>query len=163
MNRKNIFSTLLFIIIMGCLSFIYAHKKSINNFTCQGQVNSFKGDVSYRARDQYTFSNGNGEIQTIGVYIDKNQKKEISYDIKFKYDRIGDEFNMLSTYSSLNSADANLLNDVVPDFYLYKDRGFRMIVSLYERKIYVFSTLGVPFILCINNDYGTKPRKGTLK
>lgn len=151
MNRKNTFTTLFFITIVGCLSFIYAHKKHINNFTCQGQVNSFKGSVSYRARDQYTFSNGNGEIQTVGFYINKDQKKEITYNIKFTYDIIGDDFYMFSTYSSLNSADANLLNDVVPDFYLYKDRGFRMIVSLYDKNTYVFSTLGVPFLVCTNN------------
>ncbi|TQI78146.1 hypothetical protein FHU10_1859 [Serratia fonticola] len=149
MKNKIVFFILLLIIISTpfLLDSWLEHRE--NNFSCRGKITFQKNNVKYLVQVKYIFQGSFGEVVTIGEYSELGQKpRVITQDLSFNYSRIGNEFTMVSTQSLLTESQAKILNSLVPDFYLYKDRGFRIEIHKQGKNGLVFTTASLPIFIC---------------
>lgn len=120
-----------------------------DHFTCSGKIVFSDENRNYSVHVKYIFDEGAGEVVTLGEYQDSNMtSRRLSQQLSFNYTHKGDEIVMLSTKSTLNDANARMLDSLVPDFYLYRDRGFRIRIFKQGESGYVFTTFGVPVFIC---------------
>jgi hypothetical protein len=120
-----------------------------DQFSCSGRIDFTDKKRNYTVQVKYIFNRGKGEVATIGEYNEVGQNSQrLIQQLSFDYTRNGRELVMLSTSSSLSDEQARMLNTLVPDFYLYKDRGFRIQIYRQGEFGYVFTTYGVPVFIC---------------
>lgn len=120
-----------------------------NKFSCSGRINFFDEVRTYSVQVRYSFNGGEGEVVTLGEYSEiEGVKLKISQQLSFNYTQNGNDIVMVSTGSTLNDNQARLLDTLVPDFYLYKDRGFRIRIYKQDDSSYVFTTYGAPIFIC---------------
>lgn len=120
-----------------------------NHFSCGGRIDFSDTRRNYSVQVKYTFDGGTGEVTTLGEYSEAGKmSRRLSQQLLFDYTYHGGEFVMLSTSSALSDTQARMLNTLVPDFYLYKDRGFRIRIYHQGDNGYVFTTYGVPVFIC---------------
>lgn len=119
------------------------------HFSCRGSVEMSDDKRFYTVQVKYSFDGGAGEVITLGEYSESGKRhRRISQRLLFNYTHNGDEFVMLSTNSALSDAQARMLSALIPDFYLYKDRGFRIRIYRQGNSGYVFTTYGIPMFIC---------------
>lgn len=120
-----------------------------DHFSCGGRIEFSDNQRTYTVQVKYTFDGGTGEVTTLGEYSDSGKRsRRLSQQLSFDYTHHGHELVMLSTSSTLSDVQARVLDSLVPDFYLYKDRGFRIRIYRQGDNGYVFTTYGVPVFIC---------------
>ncbi|ATM74964.1 hypothetical protein CRN79_03485 [Serratia fonticola] len=120
-----------------------------DHFSCWGRINFYEKNIEYSAQVKYTFNGGKGILNSRGelTYLGGRTRK-IHQNLIFKYTHSGDEIIMVSTQSALSDEQAKSLDNILPDFYLYKDRGLRIRIFNQGHNGYVFVTSGIPIFLC---------------
>ncbi|MFI8418244.1 hypothetical protein ACQKDS_17910 [Serratia sp. NPDC078593] len=120
-----------------------------NHFSCRGSVHYFKDDAQFTAHLKFMFNGGKGEVSSLGEFLEQGEKSQkISQSLKFNYTRTGDDMFLISTQSTLPDSLAKIMTNLVPDFYLYPDRGLRIHIYRQGNKGYVFMVDNIPSFIC---------------
>ncbi|WP_145561561.1 hypothetical protein [Yersinia bercovieri] len=150
MNGKN---TLMFFVFLTALAFSPYIAKMVydyhsDHFSCRGRINFIYNEVNFNVQVKYTFNGNEGEVAVVGELSKPGERPQrISQQLSFNYTHNGNEIVMLSTHSALSDDQARMLVSFVPDFYLFKDRGFR--IRIYQQGDgYVFTTFNIPVFIC---------------
>lgn len=150
MNAKV---SLLSIVIVSIITLSLYFVNRVDNyradhFSCQGKMEFNNENKKYSAQIRYIFDGGKGNVYALGEYSESGEvSKKIPQHVQFTYTRDGKEMIMVSKRTSLNDKQAISLNAFVPDFYLYKGRGFR--ISIFRQGDgYVFTSNGIPIFIC---------------
>jgi len=151
MFSKKMFLIILLVFIITALTFVVniSYNYHYDHFSCVGKIEFNKNDKKYFAQVKYIFDGGKGQIYALGEYSQPGQpNKKISQRLLFTYTRKNNEIMMLSKRSLLNDSQSRILNELIPDFYLYKDRGFRIKIFSLQGGGYVFTTYNLPVFIC---------------
>lgn len=150
MNSKKTLILLIFLIIIAFSPYIakLVHHYNLDHFSCRGRINIINDGTNFNAQAKYTFNGDHGEVAVVGELSKLGERpQQISQQLLFNYTRNGNEIIMLSTNSALNDAQARVLTTLLPDFYLFKDRGLR--IRIYQQGDgYVFTTFNIPVFIC---------------
>jgi hypothetical protein len=151
MNVKKtilLFTILVMLAISPCVVDLIMIYRA-DHFSCRGKIDFSDNKRDYTVQVKYIFNGGRGEVTTLGEYSDRwLRNRRISQQLLFDYTHNGDELVMLSTNSALSDEQARMLDKLVPDFYLYKDRGFRIRIFRQGDSGYVFTTYDIPVFIC---------------
>lgn len=149
MKRKIFFFFILIAIILSPVAINLWDDYQDDHFTCWGQITFKKETASYPVKVRYVFNGSTGEVITIGEYSIQGEKpRKISQKLSFKFSRSGNEYTMLSTQSVLTANQAKALSGLVPDFYLYQDRGLKITMHKQGDNGLVFTTASLPIFIC---------------
>lgn len=150
MNTKaGLFSIVVISIITLLLYFLnISNDYRSDHFSCQGKMEFNNENKKYSAQIRYVFDGGKGNVYALGEYSESGKgNKKIPQHVQFTYTRNGKEIIMVSKRTSLNDKQAISLNTFIPDFYLYKGRGFR--INIFRQGDgYVFTSNDIPIFIC---------------
>ncbi|HCD1254259.1 TPA: hypothetical protein JD854_RS04155 [Citrobacter amalonaticus] len=142
----------LFLLVAIILSPLFMHlfdyyKK--DHFSCWGNISFKRLEGTYSVKVRYVFNGDSGKVITIGEYNEPGlPTRKVTQNLSFKFTREGDEYTMISTLSLLTASQARLLSGVVPDFYLYEDRGLQLFIHKQGNNGLVFRTATLPIFIC---------------
>ncbi|AIN18821.1 hypothetical protein CH54_2381 [Yersinia rochesterensis] len=150
MNGKK---TLILFVFLTMLAFSpliakVVHRYNSDHFSCLGRINIISSETNFNAQAKYSFDGDHGEVAVVGELSKLGERTQrISQQLLFNYTRNGNEIIMLSKNSALSDNQARMLVSLVPDFYLFKDRGLR--IRIYQQGDgYVFTTFNIPVFIC---------------
>lgn len=120
-----------------------------NHFSCQSQAYFYKGGSTYHVFAKYTFDDGKGVVKSVGEYVspDKSTLKT-SQIVPFTYSYKNGVLMLISESSKLAESETDLLEPLMPDFYLHKDRGYRVKMYHQGKNSLVFEQGEVPVFVC---------------
>lgn len=127
----------------------YFYSYQLNHFTCWSKAYIHKGDATYHVLFKYTFNGGDGVVSSVGQYTEPNVNNiRITQNPPFTYYNNSNEFLMLSKSTKLTESDAKLLDPILPDFYIYEDRGFQISIFKEGDNGLIFSQDDLPIFIC---------------
>ncbi|XXD08000.1 hypothetical protein ACMYSN_17950 [Klebsiella sp. R445] len=140
-----ILTMLIILIYLAQMVYNYRH----NHFSCGGNITFSDDKRSYSVQVKYIFNGGGGKVIARGEYHEAGMKNvRLLHQLAFDYMRRDDSIVMFSTTPALSDTQARMLDTLVPDFYLYKDRGFRVRIFKQGKSGYIFTNLGIPVFIC---------------
>jgi hypothetical protein len=149
MKAKIFLIFLLFMIILSPFFVEIFNDYKKDNFSCWGNIIFKRQEGTYSVKVRYVFSGETGQVITIGEYNEPGlPTRKVTQNLAFKFTREGDEYTMISTLSLLSTSQARLLSGIVPDFYLYKDRGLQIFIHKQGSNGLVLRTASLPIFIC---------------
>ncbi|HCZ9098944.1 TPA: hypothetical protein O4G09_005785 [Klebsiella michiganensis] len=149
MKAKIFFLLLLIAIVLSPLLINVHDNYKKDNFSCWGNISFKRQEGTYAVKVRYVFSGETGKVITIGTYNEPGlPERKVTQNLAFKFTRKNDEYTMISTLSLLTASQARLLSGVVPDFYLYEDRGLQLFIHKQGSNGLVFTTASLPIFIC---------------
>jgi hypothetical protein len=149
-TKKNKLLAIIFALV--ALSFLVVHAVytyRADHFSCVSRIIYFKGNTKLTVQVKFYFDGGNGIFGSLGEYGEIGEEgRGIAQTMTFNYIRRGSEIVMISTQSTLSDSQILFLNNMVPDFYLRKDRGLRLRLFRQGDKGYVFMNNDIPSFIC---------------
>ncbi|HEM8838447.1 TPA: hypothetical protein U2R15_004156 [Klebsiella aerogenes] len=134
------------------LSLIEYVRYQQTHFTCSAGIDIYSGNVIYVVNMSYEFNGYNGILRSLGDYKDGNQKDvRIARNFTFHTEQDGKDTVLFSQEGIQDEGQAKLLSTIIPDFYLYKDRGLTLRLYRQGRHGYVFTLDSLPLFYCRND------------
>lgn len=149
-SKKNIFIAVFFVLITLCSLIIHAVLVYRDgHFSCRSSMTYFTGNSQLTTKFKFVFNGRTGEFSSLGEYREAGKKdQKISQLMKFNYIRVGDDMVLVSTQSNLSDSQIKSLKNIVPDFYLRKDRGLNLHLFRQGDHGYVFINNDIPTFIC---------------
>ncbi|AKJ42306.1 hypothetical protein [Pragia fontium] len=124
-----------------------------DNFSCDGRFYIKNNRDVLDLNVHYRFNAGVGLVESQGEFIPYNGEpaRPIKIHIKFSYHQDGDKMFLISENTNPNQQDITLLNQLLPDFFLIRNRGINMHIYPQGQEGYVFSGDKIPYFLCLKD------------
>lgn len=149
MKKKWIFVLVLLTLALSPLLLNVTENYDKDHFSCWGKISFNRQAGTYSVKVRYVFNGDTGKVITIGEYNEPGlPARKVTQNLAFKFTRQGNVYTMISTLSLLTASQTRLLSGVVPDFYLYEDRGLQLFIHKQGRNGLVFSTASLPIFIC---------------
>lgn len=152
-NPKKVIScTLLALLALSPLAYFGYIKYQDDHFTCQTEVKIIKKNSEYSAIVNFHFEEGNGTINTAGVFKEDGvEVARINKKLAFVYWNEGKSTIMVSSIEHADKDTVAQLNTLTPDFFLYSDRGMLLQLKRENASTYLFVQAGTPIFSCLIN------------
>ncbi|MFB0712924.1 hypothetical protein ACEU59_17380 [Buttiauxella noackiae] len=127
----------------------YWVKYQDDNFTCEGEINIIRDNVAFNALLHFKFNNGKGYFNSLGnLSKDGKVTERLSKALTFNYTNYHGYIIMLSGENKTSYTKENPLAHIVPDFFLYSERGFQIKMIRQNASSYLFLQEETPLFYC---------------
>lgn len=149
-SKKNIFLASFFVLTTLCFLIIHAVLAYRDeHFSCRSSITYFTENSQLNTKFKFVFNGRTGEFSSLGEYREVGKvDQKISQFMKFNYIRMGDDMVLVSTQSNFSDSQIKSLQNIVPDFYLRKDRGLNLHLFRQGDHGYVFINNDIPSFIC---------------
>ncbi|MBL5906872.1 hypothetical protein [Serratia fonticola] len=123
-----------------------------DNFSCHATVRVQREKSLLNLTLFYTFKSGEGQAEVTGALFSVGKSAvKLSRKFTFSYQRQGDTFALFSNETFANTPLVEMLQPLVPDFYLLRGRGYQTEIYRLTTGNYLFVADNIPVFYCLTN------------
>ncbi|MGL5384876.1 MAG: hypothetical protein ACRDCA_03200 [Serratia sp. (in: enterobacteria)] len=141
------------IIAMLCTSilliYITFNRVHNNDFSCEADLIVNKDNSQLTLNISYTFNDTKGFVEANGELFENGHLKlKINREFPFTYIKNQNQYILISQQSIDYAEVIKVLRPVIPDFYLFRDRSYKLEIIKQPSGDYLFVTDQLPIFLC---------------
>lgn len=134
-------------VFLSGLSYWKQYQKT--HFMCEGEINISHDNITFNSLLHFKFNNGKGYFNSLGrLTRDGKVTEGLSKALTFDYTTYRGYIIMLSGENKTSYTKENPLAHIVPDFFLYSERGFQIKMIRQNASSYLFLQEETPLFYC---------------
>lgn len=120
-----------------------------SHFVCQSDLVIASDTITLTLLSSFAFNGEYGEYHATGSLKQLTQPPiSVNRAFRFNYLFNQGQLLMISAENSTHSSSLEHITQLVPDFFLYRNRGVELQLSRLNRSSYLFSQNNTPYIYC---------------
>lgn len=156
-KKANILFGLVFFTAGACVDYIYHQftSKNLHTDQCTAYIVVFQDNIRANLALDFMYNEHkhDGVVSVSGSYTQNNRLAgTIRRDVTYKWEHNGDAFNFISTninkFSHIETLPDELVSMVMPDFYVYPNKGINYSIQPQGKAGFLFSIGKRPLFFC---------------